>query len=396
MQEVRKNILFYTQVCYLDIALEYIRLISQSFHVHVVIELPASMRRSNILDINVNLAAYGPIVSYRDVKHTWNIGYLGKYLEHCASVHFAVYPSNRFADIFRTSRSLISLFNRLKVDYYHLDDLSPRLLLLIPHLYSVRKKLILNVHDPKQHKGEFELKRYLLKSFFFRFVYKYMVYSDYSKTRLSDIIDGKNKQIVNLKMMPYTVFSDFKPAEYRIDPEHFLISFIGRISSYKGINVFIEAAKIVNGHYPEQKFMVAGKRVPNYQLEYSVEDLARFNILINEKYLSNSELTGIVLDSSIIVCPYQEATQSGVVMTAHALERPVLVTNCGGLPENIEHGETGLIAGSISAESVAENILYYLNNNLFKKMEVAIHKKNNNKTIRAYNLNEVKQLYSSI
>ena len=394
MLEVKKSILFYTQVCYLDIALEYIRLITPSFHVHVVIELPASMRRSNILDINVNLAAYGPIVSYREVKHAWNIGYLGKYLEHCATVHFAVYPSNRFTDLFRTSRSLIALFNRLTIDYYHLDDLSPRLLLLIPHLFRVRKKLILNVHDPKQHKGEFEMKRYLLKSFFFRFVDKYMVYSVYSKTCLSEIMAGHKKQIVSLKMMPYTVFSVFKPAGYRIDPEDYMISFIGRISTYKGIEVFIEAAKIVNGHFPQQKFMVAGKRVVNYHLDYSAEDLRKFNILLKEKYLSNRELTSIVLDSSIIVCPYQEATQSGVVMTAHALERPVLVTNCGGLPENIEHGETGLIAAHTSAESVAENILYYLRNDLFKKMEVAIHKKNGNKTIKAYNLNEVRQLYS--
>jgi glycosyltransferase involved in cell wall biosynthesis len=44
-----------------------------------------------------------------------------------------------------------------------------------------------------------------------------------------------------------------------------------------------------------------------------------------------------------VVLPYVDATQSGVLMTAHAFDKPAIVTDVGGLPEVVESGVTGFV-----------------------------------------------------
>ncbi len=56
------------------------------------------------------------------------------------------------------------------------------------------------------------------------------------------------------------------------------------------------------------------------------------------------------------VLPYVEASQSGVAPLSFKRGRPVIATGVGGLPEQIHHGETGLIAEAGSAESLAAAI----------------------------------------
>jgi glycosyltransferase involved in cell wall biosynthesis len=84
--------------------------------------------------------------------------------------------------------------------------------------------------------------------------------------------------------------------------------------------------------------------------------------------LSNFEVCEIIQKSKIIVCPYRDATQSGVVMTSLALHTPVIVSNQGGLPEYIQHNITGMIANTDS-ESFATAIETFIIDSLkYKKI----------------------------
>jgi glycosyltransferase involved in cell wall biosynthesis len=55
----------------------------------------------------------------------------------------------------------------------------------------------------------------------------------------------------------------------------------------------------------------------------------------------------------VIVCPYRDATQSGVVLTAYAFGVPVVVSAVGGLIEYVEHGRTGLVVPPGDANALA-------------------------------------------
>jgi len=62
-----------------------------------------------------------------------------------------------------------------------------------------------------------------------------------------------------------------------------------------------------------------------------------------------------VRDAAVVVCPYRDASQSGVVLSAYAFQVPVVATTAGGLPEYVFPGKTGLLVppGDASALVVA-------------------------------------------
>ena len=58
-----------------------------------------------------------------------------------------------------------------------------------------------------------------------------------------------------------------------------------------------------------------------------------------------------------MVCPYTDATQSGVIMSAFAFNKPVIATNVGGLPEMVKHGHYGLIIEARDEQSLTDAIV---------------------------------------
>jgi glycosyltransferase involved in cell wall biosynthesis len=70
----------------------------------------------------------------------------------------------------------------------------------------------------------------------------------------------------------------------------------------------------------------------------------------------DTEIAGFFQDAGIVVLPYLSASQSGVVAIAAAFARPVVATSVGGLPEQIEHGQTGLLIDPGSIKQLEEAV----------------------------------------
>src|SRR5690606_19052123 len=66
--------------------------------------------------------------------------------------------------------------------------------------------------------------------------------------------------------------------------------------------------------------------------------------------------------ASIVVLPYIEATQSGVIPIAYAYGKPVIASRVGGLPNIVVDNETGFLVEPRSAEQIAERIIFLLQN----------------------------------
>ena len=65
-------------------------------------------------------------------------------------------------------------------------------------------------------------------------------------------------------------------------------------------------------------------------------------------------------EASVVVLPYIEASQSGVVAISFAFGKPVVVTNVGSLPEVVDHGNTGLVVSPKSITELAKAIIKLL------------------------------------
>ena len=60
-------------------------------------------------------------------------------------------------------------------------------------------------------------------------------------------------------------------------------------------------------------------------------------------YVSNDQTASLFERAQVAVCPYVNATQSGVVLTAFAFGCPVVATDAGGLPEYVTDGVSGSV-----------------------------------------------------
>ena len=134
----------------------------------------------------------------------------------------------------------------------------------------------------------------------------------------------------------------------------------------------LEAIPIILQYYPNQKFVIAGKS-DGFQLDHHFLKKYEHNITLFNRYINPKEAVHLIQQSKFLICPYRDASQSGVLMTAKAIGKPVIATNVGAFPEYIEDGHNGLIAAP-NKEAIADRMLYCLDQNRFKSYENNIEK----------------------
>jgi glycosyltransferase involved in cell wall biosynthesis len=119
------------------------------------------------------------------------------------------------------------------------------------------------------------------------------------------------------------------------------ILFFGRIHEYKGLDVLLEAARRAAMRVPDLRIIIAGDGA---DLDGRHRDLADDpRIDLRRGYLTNDRVAEAFQQASIVVLPYLEGSQSGVVRVAYVFGKPVVVTRVGSIPESVREGETGLV-----------------------------------------------------
>jgi len=136
--------------------------------------------------------------------------------------------------------------------------------------------------------------------------------------------------------------------------------FFGNVRRYKGLGVFLEALGIVK---KEMLFeaMVAGEfYVDSAPFKAQATGLGLDGCLDwKDYYIPNEEVPAIFEQADLVVLPYLDATQSGVVPLAYRFGVPVLASEVGGLSEVVQDGRTGYLVPSGRPEVLAQRIVQY-------------------------------------
>lgn len=134
-------------------------------------------------------------------------------------------------------------------------------------------------------------------------------------------------------------------------PRHLL--FFGRILPYKGLSLLLEAFSQI-AEEQDLELTVAGRG----ELDPKARALLNHpRIHWHNRWIPEDEVARFFQAADVVVVPYLEASQSGVVASAHGMGLPVVVTPVGGLREQVRHGVTGLVAADTRPQSLAEAIL---------------------------------------
>ena len=105
--------------------------------------------------------------------------------------------------------------------------------------------------------------------------------------------------------------------------------------------------------FPTLKLLIAGSGNVHFDLaKYKGLDYIEFR----NRFIPDDELVALIQHSKFLVCPYTDATQSGVIMSAFAFAKPVVATNVGGLPEMLGNNKYGMIVNSKDVDCLADGI----------------------------------------
>jgi len=219
-------------------------------------------------------------------------------------------------------------------------------------LYLMKRKLVLTVHDPFQHSGWANKKAEADRRMAFRHIPKLVLLNDRQRVAFASHYRMPDSHIFINKLGMYSAILHVEPQPFPTDRPFIL--FFGQIVEYKGVEYLLEAMKIVHSHYPELMLVIAG----GGRFYFDVEPYRRLDyVRIINRYVSVSELSGMLRACEFAVCPYKDATQSGVVQTAFTLGVPMVVTDVGALAGAVEHGKTGIVVKPCDADQLAEGII---------------------------------------
>ncbi|OFY83044.1 MAG: glycosyl transferase family 1 [Bacteroidetes bacterium RIFCSPLOWO2_12_FULL_35_15] len=142
------------------------------------------------------------------------------------------------------------------------------------------------------------------------------------------------------------------------------ILFFGFIRKYKGLDLLLEAMTDERIKQLNVKLIVAGEYYEDaapYNEIIKKNNLEN-NIILKTEYIPSEEVKYYFCAADIIAQPYRNATQSGVTQIAYHFEKPMLVTNVGGLPEIVPHNKVGYVT-QINSKAIADAIVDFYTNN---------------------------------
>ena len=98
-------------------------------------------------------------------------------------------------------------------------------------------------------------------------------------------------------------------------------------------------------------------------------------VIVYPKFIPDNEVNLYFGAASLVVQPYKSATQSGVTQIAYHFEKPMVVTNVGGLSEIVPNGKVGYVV-DIDTTEIANAIADFFTNNRTEQFVQGIRRRN--------------------
>lgn len=312
-------------------------------HRATLVDIPEVYRKQGIFPATV-YEEFKAYEGYMDMSKVFVVNSL-----HQSDFH----PAN-----IRTMLSLVSKIKKLGVDAVNITWPPRRNKML---LYLLRKKLVFTLHDPFPHSAknnrEFEFCRKLA----FRWIPKIILLNDAQTEKFCEVYKFPRNRLFHARLGKYDCINYLSEKSSSSQenlaglPESFrgqkYILFFGLIAPYKGVEFLLQAFGKLQQKHPDIKLLIAGSGKL-----YFDESLYKgnANVVLMNRYVPLAQLADLLKNALFTVCPYKDATQSGVVQTAFSMGTPIVATDVGNFAKAIENGKSGVIVPPCDANALAE------------------------------------------
>jgi glycosyltransferase involved in cell wall biosynthesis len=357
------RVLYYTHPAFFEPAMCLVRQLSHHVEVHLVLELSPGAWQSAGFDLAERRLPAGLVAGDEVLRDAFPSG-VRSYWQSAASFHVAVHHTRRSLHpaSWAIGRRVLAYAREIGSDVLHVDDVdvSPRLALALPGAHT--PPLVISVHDPEPHSGERSWRKRLARALAYRHARRFVIFNNAQQEAFARALRIPSAAVHVARLGSYDICREWG---HEASPQEPTVLFFGRLSPYKGLDVFYDAARIVAQRIPGVRFRVAGQRVPGYMPPVR-PDLSGSELEIVERYLSNTETATLFRGATVVVCPYRDATQSGVIQTALAFGVPVVASNAGGLAEYVVPGKTGIVVPAGDVHATADGICRVLNDPAYR------------------------------
>jgi len=134
-------------------------------------------------------------------------------------------------------------------------------------------------------------------------------------------------------------------SQLNLDPEYSYLLFFGFIRNYKGLDLLLRAFADKRLRERKIKLLVAGEF---YEDDKPYRKIVKDSgidedVVFIDRFINDTEVSAFFSAADLVVQPYRSATQSGVTQIAYHFDKPMIVTDVGGLKETVPHGKCGYV-----------------------------------------------------
>lgn len=219
-----------------------------------------------------------------------------------------------------------------------------------------------NIIPHEKRPGDFALAKY--------FVNSVDGFIAQSKSVLDDLnkFDSSKPKVFS----PHPLYDNFGEAVSKeeakgilgLDKNEKYALFFGFIRDYKGLDILLKALAHKEVRALDFKLIVAGEFYSDSKpyLDLITELKLEDKVVLRTDFIPDDKVRYYFCAADIVIQPYKHATQSGVTQICYHFNRPMLVTDVGGLSEIVPHEKVGYVAQP-NADSIAEFILKFYRGN---------------------------------
>ena len=263
--------------------------------------------------------------------------------------------------------SVAKTINKKKPDYviirYWLPFMAPCLGTIARLLQKKIKILAItdNIIPHEKRFGDFYLTKYFVSA-----CDAFLTLSASVLEELSQFTNSEKK-----KFVPHPIYDTFgkkldkerAKKNLKLNFEDNYLLFFGFVRKYKGLDLMLQAMSDKRIKDLGVKLIVAGEFYDNvdYYLDLMKELDIEKNIILRSDFIDEKDVKNYFCASDMITQTYRTATQSGVTQIAYHFERPMLVTNVGGLAEIVPHKKVGYVTSQNPAEIADAIEDFYVN-----------------------------------
>lgn len=248
---------------------------------------------------------------------------------------------------------LIAKKDKLKAVHIQFFDLNLRNLLVLILAKLFRLRVVLTLHDIRSfHQRSLPF----IEKMCLSLTCAILVHNTTSEELLR-----KKYAKREIHVIPHGSYVDFvKPVPRPTETSVFNVLFFGQIKAVKGLDMLLQAFQLAHKRNPQLRLTIAGKpwKTDIAQYESSIAELGISEVTQrNYTYIPNEEVSSYYANAHLVVLPYREIYQSGVLLLTMSFGTVAIASDLPAFKEFIREGETGFLFKANNPEDLADKII---------------------------------------